>query len=185
MEVGKRMKLIEGDKIYLRKITYEDTPLVVKWRNNPRVRNNFIYREVFTEEIHNNWMKTKVETGDVVQLIICPKSVGADNDTRSSMPVGSVYLRDIDMTEKTAEYGVFIGEDDAIGHGYGNEAADLMCRYAKEELGLKKLILRVFADNIAALRSYEHAGFVKTKDMPVVECSDGAFGDMILMEKIL
>ncbi len=178
------VKLIEGDKVYLRKITYEDTPLVVKWRNNPRVRNNFIYREVFTDEIHNNWMKTKVETGEVVQLIICPKA-GGGAEGSADRPVGSVYLRDIDMNEKTAEYGVFIGEDDATGRGYGNEAAELMCRYAKAELGLKKLILRVFADNTAALKSYEHAGFVKTKDMPKVECSDGAFGDMILMEKIL
>ena len=176
------MKLIEGDKVYLRNITYEDTPLVVKWRNNPRVRNNFIYREVFTEDIHNNWMKNKVETGDVVQLIICP--IG-DGDGGAEKPVGSVYLRDIDRVNKTAEYGIFIGEDDAIGHGYGNEAADLMCCYAAKELGLKKLILRVFADNTAARKSYEHTGFVKTEDMPAVECSDGAFGDMILMEKIL
>ncbi|WP_196811543.1 GNAT family N-acetyltransferase [Butyrivibrio sp. VCD2006] len=181
------MKLIEGDKVYLRKITYEDTPMVVRWRNNPRVRNNFIYREVFTEEIHNNWMKTKVETGEVVQLIICQKendSIPGKADA-DEYPVGSVYLRDIDMANKTAEYGIFIGEDDAIGKGFGNEAADLMCRYAREELGLKKLILRVFVDNTAARKSYEHAGFIKTEDMPSVECSDGALGDMILMEKTL
>ena len=178
-------KIIEGDRVYLRKITYEDTPLVVKWRNNPRVRNNFIYREVFTEDIHNNWMKNKVETGEVVQLIICPRGDLIGTDAETERPVGSVYLRDIDMNEKTAEYGIFIGEDDATGHGYGNEAAELMCSYAAKELGLKKLILRVFADNLAALRSYEHAGFVKIKDMPAVQCSDGAFGDMLLMEKIL
>ncbi|SDB37264.1 GNAT family N-acetyltransferase [Butyrivibrio sp. INlla16] len=182
------MKVIEGDKVYLREITYDDTPMVVKWRNNPRVRNNFIYREVFTDEIHNNWMKTKVETGEVVQLIICPKDDAADGEgtgDNAERPVGSVYLRDIDMTEKTAEYGIFIGEDDAIGHGYGNEAAELMCRYAASKLGLKRLILRVFADNISALKSYEHAGFVKTEDLPKVLCSDGETGDMILMEKIL
>ena len=182
------MKLIEGDKIYLRNITYKDTPLVVKWRNNERVRNNFIYREVFTEDIHNNWMKTKVETGEVVQLIICPKTDSNENESEGTLierPVGSVYLRDIDMNEKTAEYGIFIGEDDATGKGFGNEAAELMCRYAAKELGLRKLILRVFKSNTAALKSYEHAGFVKTKDMPGVQCSDGAFGDMILMEKIL
>lgn len=178
-------KIIEGDKVYLREITYEDTPLVVKWRNNKRVRNNFIYREVFTEDIHNNWMKNKVETGEVVQLIICDKAGADQGDAKSEKPVGSVYLRDIDMDEKTAEYGIFIGEDDAMGHGFGNEAADLMCRYAAKELGLKKLILRVFTDNTAARKSYEHAGFVKTKDMPAVICSDGASGDMILMEKIL
>lgn len=182
------MKEITGKKVILRDITYDDTPLVVKWRNNPRVRNNFIYREIFTEEIHNGWMKNKVETGEVCQLIIMEK-ISSDEATgkrdNNGRPVGSVYLRDIDMQKKTAEYGIFIGEDDAIGHGYGNEAAELMCDFAKKELGLKKLILRVFTANEAARKSYEHAGFVKTEELPEVECSDGNKGDMILMEKIL
>lgn len=177
-----------GEKIALRDITYEDTPLVVKWRNNKRVRDNFIYREVFTEEIHNNWMKNKVETGEVCQLIILEKPARGDNVTLQNgegRPVGSVYLRDIDNKTHTAEYGIFIGEDDAIGCGFGNEAAALMCDYAAKELGLKKLILRVFCSNEAAQKSYEYAGFVKVKEMPQVECSDGNKGDMILMEKCL
>lgn len=174
---------IIGKKVILRDITYEDTPLIVKWRNNPRVRNNFIYRETFTEEIHNGWMKNKVETGEVCQLVILEKA--DEDDAKSARPVGSVYLRDIDMEKKTAEYGIFIGEDDAIGLGYGNEAAELMCRHAADTLGLSKLILRVFVGNEAARKSYEHAGFVKTEEMPKVQCSDGKSADMILMEKIL
>ncbi|WP_051656787.1 GNAT family N-acetyltransferase [Butyrivibrio sp. AE3004] len=181
------METIIGEKIILRKITYDDTPLVVKWRNNPRVRNNFIYREFFTDEIHNGWMKNKVETGEVVQLIICekPETWDKEENEMSLRPVGSVYLRDIDNKEKTAEYGVFIGEDDATGHGYGNEAADLMCEYAAYVLKLEKLILRVFVGNEAARKSYEHAGFIKKQDLPKVECSDGSIRDMILMEKML
>ncbi|WP_408070043.1 GNAT family N-acetyltransferase [Butyrivibrio sp. JL13D10] len=178
-----------GKKVTLRDITYEDTPLVVKWRNNPRVRNNFIYRETFTEDIHNTWMRNKVEKGEVCQLIIlennCDETGRLQDADCKKRPVGSVYLRDIDKLKKTAEYGIFIGEDDATGHGYGNEAAELMCRYAARELGLKKLILRVFNSNEAARKSYEHAGFVKTEDLPAVKCSDGEQADMILMEKIL
>lgn len=168
--------LVAGEKVALRRMTREDTDLIVKWRNNQRVRDNFVYREKFTNEIHENWIKTKVETGEVVQLIICEK----DNDNR---PVGSVYFRDIDNTAHSAEYGIFIGEDDAIGKGYGNETAILATEYARKELGLTKLILRVFTYNEAAIRSYEHAGFVKIKDLPLVECSDGEKSDMILMEQ--
>ena len=137
-------------KVYIRKIDYADTALIVKWRNNPRVRNNFIYREVFTEEGHKRWMDTMVASGEVVQMIIC------ENETDKA--VGSVYLRDIDNATKEAEYGIFIGEDDAIGKGYGNEAADLMCDYARDELGLKRLILRVFKDNEPARKSYAPSG---------------------------
>ncbi len=171
------MDKIAGGKVYIRPITMDDTFLIVKWRNNERVRNNFIYREVFTEEGHKKWMETKVASGEVVQYIICENEAGR--------PVGSVYLRDVDLDNKEAEYGIFIGEDDAIGKRYGNEAAELMCSYAADKMHLGKLILRVFTDNIAARKSYEHAGFRKTVDLPDVKCSDGEVRDMILMEKSL
>ena len=171
------MTKVIGEHIYLRHISMDDTDLIVKWRNNPRVRNNFIYREVFTPEGHEKWINTKVAAGEVVQMIIYEKE--------GDVPVGSVYLRDIDRAEASAEYGIFIGEDDALGKGYGNEAATLMTDYAAKELSLKKLILRVFSDNIPALKSYEHAGFHKTEDLLLVECSDGEKRDMIIMEKNL
>jgi RimJ/RimL family protein N-acetyltransferase len=36
--------------------------------------------------------------------------------------IGSVYLQKIDMENKTAEFGIFIGEDDENGKGFGSEA---------------------------------------------------------------
>ena len=72
-----------GQKIVLRKITREDTDNIVKWRNNERVREHFIYREIFTPQGHEKWMDTMVATGKVEQFIICEKA-----DMR---PVGSVF----------------------------------------------------------------------------------------------
>ena len=170
--------LAVGKNISLRKITRDDTHLVIKWRNNERVRSHFIYRETFTAPHHENWLKEKVDTGKVLQFIIC------END-RDHRPVGSVYFifRNEDRTE--AEYGIFIGEDDAVGKGYGNETAVLATEYVKENTPIKKLILRVFTSNEVARKSYEYGGFVKIQDLPAVECSDGEKSDMILMEKIL
>lgn len=167
---------VRGKKISLRFITHEDTADIVRWRNNKRVRDNFVYREHFTEEIHEKWLRDKVETGQVVQFIIC------END-RDFRPVGSVYFRDIDKEECCAEYGVFIGEDDAIGRGYGNEVVVLALDYADKVLGLKKVILRAFTRNAPAIRSYTNAGFEKVKDLPGTVCSDGSRDDMILMER--
>ena len=168
--------LAEGQKLRLRLMQESDFPLIVKWRNNKRVRDNFIYREDFTMEGQKIWQETMIDTGKVIQLIICEK----ENEDR---PVGCVYLRDIDRDKRTAEYGIFIGEDDAIGKGYGNESALLMTDYAHNKEGLNELILRVFVSNTSALKSYEKAGFVKTQMLSQVECSDGHKGDMILMKK--
>ena len=181
MDISNKEKhncIAEGILIALRRITREDTPLIVKWRNNPRVRANFVYREEFTEESHEAWLRDCVDTGKVAQYIILEKQ----QDMR---PVGSVYFRDIDREAHSAEYGIFIGEDDAVGLGYGSETAKEAVRIASEELGLKKLGLRVFTDNEAAIKSYLSAGFLRIKTLEGVTCSDGEIKDMIWMEKEL
>ena len=166
------MKLT-GDKIRLRLMQEEDTDLIVQWRNNPRVRNNFIYQKPFTREGHENWVRTMVDTGKVVQFII--------EDLTDGQPVGSVYFRDIDKEYSKAEYGIFIGEDSAVGKGFGSEAAHIAVEYGFEELGLHKIFLRVFADNAGAIRSYEKAGFIKEGYFKDDVCIDGRYKDLIFM----
>lgn len=162
-----------GAGIYLRLMTYEDTDLIVAWRNSDAVRKNFIYQELFTREGHEHWIRTMVETGRVVQMMIC--------DLASDRPLGSVYIRDIDRQHNKAEYGIFIGEDSARGRGVGTAAAELMLRYCFEEEGLHRVYLRVFADNIQALRSYEKAGFVREGLLRDDVRIDGEYRDIVWM----
>lgn len=55
--------ILEGKNVLLRPIEMKDTELIVKWRNNPKVLNNFIFREKLTTDIHKNWMNTKWRQG--------------------------------------------------------------------------------------------------------------------------
>lgn len=160
--------------IYLRQIEVSDTEKIVEWRNKSRVRNNFIYQKPFTIEGHLNWFHTQIEPGHVVQFIICEKE--------SDRAVGSTYLRDIDREKGSAEYGIFIGEDDAVGKGYGTQAAKLTLAYAFGELKLKYIFLRAFEDNTAARMSYKKAGFevIEGKHEDIV--TDGVMRRMIFME---
>lgn len=162
------------DEIYLRKMEVSDTDKIVEWRNKDRVRRNFVYQKPFTTEGHLNWIKTQVETGLVVQFIICEKS--------TCRAVGSVYFRDIDRQKKCAEYGIFIGEDDAVGKGYGTLAAKLAISYAFEELKLNYIFLRVFEDNMAARRSYEKAGFSLIEGKREEPVINGVARSMVFMD---
>lgn len=135
--------------VRLRRMTAEDTEKIVTWRNKDFVRRNFIYQESFTAKGHMAWIRNQVEPGKVVQFIICL------SDGRE---IGSVYFRDIDREKGVAEYGIFIGEEDALGCGYGTETARLALDYAFTRLKLHRVFLRFLADNIGAERSYEHAG---------------------------
>ena len=167
---------IDLGPVYLRPITLEDTENIVKWRNTDRVRKNFIYQKPFTKEGHLAWMRDKVAAGEVVQFILC--------ETEGDRPVGSVYFRDIDSGNKKAEYGIFIGEEDAAGKGYGTLAGRAAIQYAGSSLKLQKLMLRVFADNTAAVRSYEKAGFEKEALLrDEIKTGDG-YRDLILMARL-
>lgn len=144
--MGRKM----GHSVHLRQMTAEDTDRIVTWRNQEFVRRNFIYQEFFTREGHLAWIKNQVEPGYVVQFIIC---------LSGGREIGSVYFRDIDRQSGTAEYGIFIGEEDALGCGYGTQAAKLALAYAFTTLGLRRVFLRFLSDNTGARRSYLHAGF--------------------------
>ena len=52
---------------------------------------------------------------------------------------------------------------------------------AFEQLGLHKVFLRVFADNLRAIKSYENAGFVKEACFKDDVKIDGKYYDMVFM----
>lgn len=159
--------------IYLRYMTVDDTDKIVEWRNSESVRSRFIYRGDFTREIHLSWIKNMVETGKVVQMMIC--------DLVTDGALGSVYIRDIDRTHSKAEYGIFIGEASARGRGVGTAAARMMVRYCFEEEKLHRIFLRVLPDNEVAIRSYLQVGFVKEALLREDVFLDGKYRDVILM----
>lgn len=167
---------ITGERVVLRPITDADTDHIVAWRNTPSVMNNFIFRQKFTPEMHRHWLATKVAIGQVVQYIIVDKADGR--------PVGSVYYRDIDPANHSAEYGIFIGEQDARGKGFGTETARLFTEFGFSTLGLHRISLRLLAENLPARRSYEKAGFAEEglfRDMVLL---DGQYRDVVFMAKL-
>lgn len=162
--------------IYLRLMEETDTDLIIAWRNREDVRRNFIYREPFTRQGHENWVNTMIRPGRAVQMIIV--------DSADDTPLGSVYIRDIDRGHLKAEYGIFIGVPQARGRGIGTAAARLMLRYCFEEEGLHRIYLRALAGNRQAIRSYEKAGFVREGCLREDVCIDGEFYDIVWMAAI-
>ncbi len=171
MEPTKKDVRVVGEKIYLRPITMEDTDLVIKWRNDEKVVQNFIYRKPISREEHICWMEQKVATGKVVQFIIC--------DKQTDKPLGVVYIQNIEEEHSKAEEGIFLGEEEAFGRGIGTEAAKLMIQYAFEVLGLHKLTARVLGFNMASRRMHESAGYEQEAYFKQELYLEGKFEDLI------
>ena len=167
------LPVINGELVSLRPITREDTGLIVAWRNKSSVYKHFIFRQPFTREMHEDWLATKVATGKVIQYIILDKAL--------DKPVGSVYYRDVEPENESAEYGIFIGEEDYLGRGFGTETARLFTRFGLEVLKLHRVSLRVLGGNDIARRSYEKAGFVTEGLFRDMVKLDGEYRDVIFM----
>lgn len=163
----------DGKRIAFRYIKESDTDMVLSWRNSTHVRKYFLHKLEITREEHLNWLKTKVGTGKVVQFIVC-------DVLNENTPFASVYFRDVDRENKTAEYGVFIGKMEYIGKGYGQEIARLMVSYGFGNMGLRRITLRVYTDNIRAIHCYEKVGFKICGTMLNDDSADGR--DVCFME---
>ena len=91
----------ETDRIGIRPIQDADTDQIVRWRNAPHVMEHFIERAPLTPEAHRRWLEKRVKSGEVYQFIIHEKATERD--------IGSVYLRDVNLHHRHAEFGIFIG----------------------------------------------------------------------------
>ena len=75
-------------------------------------------------------------------------------------PIGEVMLFDLDRANGSAELGIFIGEPDEWGKGYGTDAVNALVDFGFGELRLERIWLNVGTENERARRAYEKAGFV-------------------------
>ena len=74
-------------------------------------------------------------------------------------PIGEVMLADVDRRNGSAEVGIFIGEPEEWGKGYGTEALRALVDFGFGELRLERIWLEVWTENARARRAYEKAGF--------------------------
>lgn len=176
MEPMKKDLVIRGEQVYLRPITADDTEMAVRWRNRPVVVENFIYRKPVTRADHENWLANKVLKGLVHQFIVCRNE--------DDMPLGSIYLQNFEEENRKAEWGIYLGEEQAYGRGIGTEAAKLVLDYAFTALGMHKVVSRVLARNRASVRMNEKAGYVQEAYLRDELFLDGRYEDLILFGAI-
>ncbi len=97
-------------------------------------------------------------------------------------PLGNTSWHEINYRHRTASFGIFIGESDARGKGYGTEATRLMLDYAFTGLGLHSVLLTVYAFNLGAQRTYEKAGFTLVGRRRQCHMMGGVLWDEIYMD---
>lgn len=163
--------------ISLRPITSDDTDLIVKWRNNPAVKQNLLSQDLITNDTHKDYYNKQILTGLIRQFIIlCSEYTDIE-----AVPIGTVLLKNIDTQNHNCELGIFIGERASMGKGYGSQAINLLLDYGFTQLKMHKIYLKVLPENSAAIHLYKKLGFLIEADFREEYARDSAYINVLQM----
>ncbi len=167
---------IVGEKVALGPLRRDLTPTYQRWINDftaLRTLGSVVPRPTtFEQEV--SWYES-VAKGD-------GQAAFTVYDRDSLTPIGNTNLHAIDYRNRTAEFGILIGEREARGKGYGTETTRLMLDYAFTALGLHNVMLLVAEYNLAGRRAYERAGFREFARRREAWLMGGKLWDIVYME---
>jgi RimJ/RimL family protein N-acetyltransferase len=166
---------IAGELVALGPLRREHLPLYLRWINDfGTTRTLGVPMQPMTLEQETVWYEQAATDDERYSFTIYERATGR--------PIGNCGLFDVNWRHLRAEVGILIGEPDARGRGYGTEAMRLLLDYAFTALGLHSVMLRVYAYNPAAVRSYEKAGFHEIGRRRESRWYNGRFWDEIHMD---
>jgi len=146
---------IVGKKVYLRGLEKADLKGdYFQWANDSEV-NQYMFmgtKPSCLENLEEEYDALRKSNTDIVFMII---------DKKTDKAIGCTGLHRIEWIGRSTEYRIFIGDKDFWGKNYGSEVAKLMLQYGFDKLNMNKVWLGVNADNPAAVKSYDKAGFVR------------------------
>ncbi len=165
---------ITGERIALGPLRRDLLPRYQRWINDlTAARNLAVIPGPVSAEAEAAWFDRVSTSGDVLFTIY---------ERATWRPIGNAGLHAINYRNRTAEFGILIGEADARGQGLGTEATRLMLDYAFTALGLHNVMLSVYAYNRAAHRAYQKAGFREFGRRREAVWMGGRLWDIIYME---
>ncbi|MCR4391267.1 MAG: GNAT family N-acetyltransferase [Candidatus Acetothermia bacterium] len=167
--------MLYGERVRLRQIEREDIPTFVRWFNDPEVRQFLVMYEPMSRAKEERWFAAQLERRDEFLYAIEAQVDG------SWVHIGNLGLHRVDWKNRTAVFGIVLGEKAYWGQGYGSEAARVLLRFAFQELNLHRVELEVFAFNARAIRCYEKAGFRHEGTRRHAFFRDGRYHDVHVM----
>jgi RimJ/RimL family protein N-acetyltransferase len=95
--------------------------------------------------------------------------------------LGTIQYGRVDPRDRVCEIGMFLGDREDRGKGYGSDALQGLLSFLFGDLGVNRVSLQVQTDNAAAIRCYEKAGFLREGSLRQCRFFDGRFHDFVVM----
>ncbi|MDD5680708.1 MAG: GNAT family protein [Candidatus Omnitrophica bacterium] len=170
--------MIEGDRIYLRKVRLSDANnSYLRWLNDEEVSRFLESRfKKWTMAGLRKYIKAITGNPDNLFLAIILKE--------GNRHIGNIKLGPINRAHNSAEIGIIIGEKDCWGKGFATEAIRLVSGYAFGRSGIHKLTAGAYSNNGGSIKAFQKAGF-STEGVRRKQClSGGKYVDCALLGRI-
>jgi len=164
--------MLNGKITRLRALEKQDIPLLQKWMNDPNLTKWLGPRFPISLEEQNCWYDKLVTDPTKRKLLI---------EDLQGRAIGLVSLMDINFKDRCAEFGIYLGEREALGKGQGKDASITLMKFAFSELGLHRLFLYVFEENTRAIKSFEACGFRTEAILREKFFYEGKFHNQLIM----
>jgi [ribosomal protein S5]-alanine N-acetyltransferase len=158
-----------GERVSLRPLEHADAPQLIRWLNDPEVRENLATFRPISLAAEHAFLDALASAENKLVLGIVERATGA--------LVGGCGLDPLVWKERRAGFGIFIGEKERWGSGLGRDATRLLLGHAFSTLGLNRVELHVYAYNARAIRAYQALGFVHEGTLREHHFHDGHFVD--------
>lgn len=169
--------MIFGNGIRLRAIERNDIPHFVRWLNDPDVTQFLLISSPLSTAMEEKWFEDQLNTPPASGQVMAIEVLEGE----SWVPIGNTGLHNVDVINRSAEFGIFIGEKAYWNRGFGSMATRLMLKHGFENLNLNRIFLHVYENNPRAISAYESAGFVREGVLRQGIFKNGRYLDLIVM----
>ncbi|MDP1714796.1 MAG: GNAT family protein [Anaerolineales bacterium] len=170
------MSMIYGERVRLRAVEREDVKKFYEWVNDPEVTRGLALYLPMSMTDEENWFNSMKQRD--------PKEKPLAIEVRKGKGwklIGNCGVFGIEHVNSSAELGIMIGDKSEWDKGYGSEVMTLLLRHCFETLNLNRAYVRVYTENIRAVRSYEKAGFVLEGRLREAVYKIGKYEDVLFM----
>lgn len=166
-------KKLVGEKIYLSPIDKNDYLKYTKWLNDMDVAMGMTFANLLIdEEAEKNALDRLSKEPFNFAIIV------KEND----QVIGNVGFPRLDYINRVGEVGIFVGDKDYWGNGYGKEALELLLDFGFNLLNLNNIYLKVFSFNSQAIKCYKKIGFKEVGRLREAKIIGGNKYDEVCMD---
>lgn len=145
--------MYKGEKIRLREYKKEDIKLAQEYINDSEIKKllNPGIPFLYTYEDEEKWYENLSASKDTYNFAI--------ETLEDKKYIGGCGINEVDWKNSYVVVGIFIGDKDYLGKGYGTDAMKVLMHFIFEQMNIHKIKLNVFSFNQRAIKSYEKCGF--------------------------